>query len=185
VEEIRYLRSELSRVLPNAAGAPPLAWTAGLRPLLATPGQVSAASREHRIVDDGPLLTVVGGKYTTFRVMARDAILALERKFQRQGPPLRDPTEPLPRLPGAEVGVEALALAAADSGFARRIEDVLRRRSSLWLTPDRGRVAAPAVGAVLARRLGWSPEHTRAELQECYSVLESEDRLLQVSREVA
>jgi glycerol-3-phosphate dehydrogenase len=185
VEEIRYLRIELARALPKAAEAPALAWTAGLRPLLAAKGAVSAVSREHRVVDDGPMLTVVGGKYTTFRVMARDAVQALARKLQRGGPPIIDPPATLPYLPGMEVGLEGLAQTAADSSFARRIEDVLRRRSALWLTPDRGRVAAPAVAAVLARRLGWSPERMRAELQEFFADLEREDRLLQAAREVA
>jgi glycerol-3-phosphate dehydrogenase len=185
VEEIRYLRAELARALPGAAEAPPLALTAGLRPLLAAAGHVSAASRGHRVVDDGALLTVVGGKYTTFRVMARDVVGALAGKLQPAGPPVRDTTDPLPRLPDADLGVEALAEAAAATGFARRLEDVLRRRSALWLTPDRGRVAAPQVAVVLSRRLGWSPQRTRTELQEFYAALEREDRLLQSAREVA
>jgi glycerol-3-phosphate dehydrogenase len=44
---------------------------AGLRPLLRTTGDPSSRSREYRIVEGpGGLLTVAGGKYTTYRAMA-------------------------------------------------------------------------------------------------------------------
>jgi glycerol-3-phosphate dehydrogenase len=185
VEEIAYLRAELARAFPRAAEAPAHAVTAGIRPLLAAGSDLSAASREHRVVEDGPLLTVVGGKYTTFRVMARDTLAAIWRKFQRPGPPPRDCEDPLPRLPSAGSGLEAFAETVAREAFARRVEDVIRRRSALWLTPDRGRVAAPIVAAGLARALGWSAERTRGELLSFFSGLEQEDRLLQAAREVA
>src|SRR4029077_6959729 len=74
VEEIRYLRAELARVLPQPAQAPVLAVTSGVRPLLAAEGGVGEAPRDQRVVEDGPILTIAGGKYTTFRVMGRDAL---------------------------------------------------------------------------------------------------------------
>ena len=185
VEEIRYLRAELSRVFPKASEAPALAVTSGVRPLLAGVGSVSAATREHRVVDDGAMLTVVGGKYTTFRVIARDTLAAVVLKLKRGGPPPRDNEDPLPRLPEPANGLAAFAEAAATRTFARRIEDVIRRRSTLWLTPDRGRVAAPEIAAGLARALGWAAERTRAEQQEFFAGLEHEDRLLRAARVVA
>jgi glycerol-3-phosphate dehydrogenase len=185
VEEVRYLRAELARAFPRAGELPALAVMSGVRPLIAAPGDVAAASREHRVVEEGAMLTVAGGKYTTFRVIARDAVAALKRKLKRGGPALRDSSEPLPRATSDETEPGALAVAVAEHAFARRIEDVIRRRSTLWLTPDRGRVAAPAVAAGLARALGWSPERSRAELQAFYAGLEREDRLLQAAREVA
>jgi glycerol-3-phosphate dehydrogenase len=185
LEEVRYLRAELARALPRAAEAPALAVLSGVRPLLAASGAVSAASREHRIIDDGPLLNVVGGKYTTFRVIARDTVGALVAKLKRGGRPPVDSLDPLPRLPEPIEGLEAFAEASAQRAYARRIEDVIRRRSTLWLTPDRGRVAAPQVAAGLARALGWSPERTRAEQREFFAGLEHEDRLLLAAREVA
>ena len=185
VEEIRYLRSELARAIPKAAEAPAMAVLSGVRPLLAATGPIAAATREHRLIDDGPLLTVVGGKYTTFRVMARDAVKALVDKLKRGGPDPRDSVEPLPRLPEPTESLEAFAESSAQSAFARRVEDVIRRRSRLWLTPDRGRVAAPQVAAGLARALGWSPERARAEQREFFASLEHEDRLLVSAREVA
>ncbi len=52
---------------------------AGLRPLLTGESeQTSKLSREHAVIDDGRrLVTVAGGKYTTYRVMAKDAVDAL------------------------------------------------------------------------------------------------------------
>jgi glycerol-3-phosphate dehydrogenase len=52
---------------------------AGLRPLLTGESeQTSKLSREHAVIDRGNgLITVAGGKYTTYRVMAADAVDAL------------------------------------------------------------------------------------------------------------
>ncbi len=52
---------------------------AGLRPLIAPEGGSSVkASRQHRVTSDGNgLIRVGGGKYTTYRLMARDAIDAV------------------------------------------------------------------------------------------------------------
>ncbi len=43
------------------------------------PAPSGSASREHRVVVDGPVVTIAGGKYTTFRVMARDTLAAATR----------------------------------------------------------------------------------------------------------
>ena len=85
------------RLLPSHADVPAIAVTSGLRPLLAAPqGGVGSAPREHRVVEDGALLTIVGGKYTTFRVMARDVLARAWERLGRASTPLRDPVEPLP-----------------------------------------------------------------------------------------
>src|SRR5262245_51378801 len=94
-DEIRYLAREVARVLPRAARTHPIAVYAGVRPLLAAEERVGEASREHRIVDDGPLLTIAGGKYTTFRVMARDLFAAAARKLKRATPMPDDAQMPL------------------------------------------------------------------------------------------
>jgi len=182
VDEVRYLRAELRRALPGAAETPALAVTAGLRPLLAAGGGLSAASREHRIVQDGPIFTLVGGKYTTFRVMARDLVTAVVRWLRRAEPNVRDDEQPLPAPPATEGDPEALVEYAVKRAFARRLDDVVRRRSRLWLTPDRGRIAAPALAAAMARHLDWSPERAREELEAFHAGLEREDRILDAAR---
>jgi glycerol-3-phosphate dehydrogenase len=60
----------------------------GVRPLLASrPGEPSARSREFRLVTSpGGLLTVVGGKYTTYRSMAEQAVDEVMRRLGRARP---------------------------------------------------------------------------------------------------
>jgi glycerol-3-phosphate dehydrogenase len=74
----------------------------GIRPVVNT-GKVnpSRESREHVIWDENGLLTVSGGKLTTFRIMARDALKAVRHHL---GSILFDPDVPVldPLLPDAE-----------------------------------------------------------------------------------
>jgi glycerol-3-phosphate dehydrogenase len=155
-----------------------------VRPLLHAAGEVGAASREHGVVRDGALFTLAGGKYTTFRRMARDVVRAVADHLGRHGP-IEDPAEPLPAPASEAVGIERMAELAAEHEFARRLEDVLRRRTLLWLTPDHGRVAAPRVAAVLAERLGWNPERTRDEIQRWEDGLREQEDLLRRASEGA
>jgi glycerol-3-phosphate dehydrogenase len=63
---------------------------AGLRPLLSGESdETSTLSREHAIAHPVPgLITIAGGKYTTYRVMGKDAIDAAVRNLEeRQGVP--------------------------------------------------------------------------------------------------
>lgn len=176
LEEARYLVAETRRLFPGAPVAP-LAAFAGIRPLLAGEDDVGRASREHRVIVEGPLVTVCGGKWTTFRVMARDAVAAALGALGRRETP-RDPGDPLP--PPAETGADPRAIAsdAAERLFARRLADVMRRRSALWLADDRGRAAAPAVAETLAERLGWGEARRREELETFEATLRDEQGLL-------
>lgn len=61
---------------------------AGLRPLVhSDAGSASQVSREHVILEDVPgLVTVAGGKLTTYRVMARQVVDAAVASLRRLGP---------------------------------------------------------------------------------------------------
>ncbi|MCW8207329.1 glycerol-3-phosphate dehydrogenase/oxidase [Verminephrobacter aporrectodeae subsp. tuberculatae] len=83
--DVDYLLDNLNRYLARKVGrADVLGAYAGLRPLLKPVGEnaetTSALSREHAVLP-GPagLTTIVGGKYTTYRRMARDAVDAALR----------------------------------------------------------------------------------------------------------
>src|SRR4029450_10235476 len=75
--DIEYLLTEVNKVLitpltkADVVGVHP-----GLRPLLAGESEsTSQLSREHTVASPQPgLVVVAGGKYTTYRVMARDAV---------------------------------------------------------------------------------------------------------------
>ena len=182
LEEVRYLRAEVARSLPAHAGTPPLAVMSGMRPLLASGGTVGEASREHRVIEEDGVLTVVGGKYTTFRVMARETVHHAFLRLRRLDE-VKDSEDPLPAPLAGDPGVDRLAEFAVESELARRVEDVLRRRTSLWLAPDRGLATAQRIADVMAARLGWSAERTREELQRLGASWREEEALLQRSRE--
>lgn len=75
-EEIEFILETASRYLtrPPSRGDI-LAVYAGLRPLVKGEGKTSALSRDHVIhVDASGLLTITGGKWTTYRHMAEDCV---------------------------------------------------------------------------------------------------------------
>jgi len=107
---------------------------AGLRPLLAGESdQTSKLSREHVVAHPTPgLVVVAGGKYTTYRVMAKDAVDEAARTLGGDVPACA--TEDIP-LVGA-VGYQAMwnrrkALAAESGLHVERIEKMLMRHGVL------------------------------------------------------
>ncbi|WP_026248240.1 glycerol-3-phosphate dehydrogenase/oxidase [Streptomyces sp. LaPpAH-108] len=107
---------------------------AGLRPLLAGESEAtSKLSREHTVAHPVPgLVVVAGGKYTTYRVMAEDAVDAAVHGLDRRV--AESVTEEIPLL-GAE-GYPAMWNAreriAARSGLhVARVEHLLNRYGSL------------------------------------------------------
>jgi glycerol-3-phosphate dehydrogenase len=90
-DEVAELIDALNRTLDvDLAPSDVLGTYAGLRPLAVggSPGSTVTASREHRVTTEpNGLVRVTGGKYTTYRVMARDAIdAALGRDAARRRP---------------------------------------------------------------------------------------------------
>jgi glycerol-3-phosphate dehydrogenase len=221
--DVRYLLRSANAIFPEARLAPEdvsLTW-AGLRPLLAGQnGTPSSRSREYAI-EIGPrgMLTVAGGKLTTYRSVAvevgdriatllgipggptdpRSSATALEplpggeshdpKTLFEQGvgrgfpepvmahlvgqygsevsvlydlvdewPELVEPVHPHHPAIGAQV------VHAVRREYARRLDDVLTRRLSLTSeTPDAGEAAVAAVGALMARELGWDETRLRTE----------------------
>ena len=75
--DIAYILAQVNQVLVRPVRADAIVGVyAGLRPLLAGEAdQTSRLSREHAVVTPVPgLVLVAGGKYTTYRVMAEDAV---------------------------------------------------------------------------------------------------------------
>ena len=132
-DDVTYLLRSANAAFPDAHLAPNdvVSVWAGLRPLLrqeqaAAPSQVS---REHRVVESAHgLITIAGGKLTTYRVMARDvADRVAARLHQLDGRPIapRPPTDRLP-LPGGEAAeldvlVEGARAQAVPEGTARHL----------------------------------------------------------------
>lgn len=168
---------------------------AGLRPLLGGAGGTAQLSREHAIdVSAAGLVTVAGGKWTTYRRMAEDVI---DHAAGSAGlPPRPCPTARLAlhgspgapgadgygtdraeidRLPGATRRLHpAFTLSEAEVRHgarheqAREVEDMLaRRHRALFVDAPAAIEAAPAVAAILADELGWSARRT-AESKEAF-----------------
>jgi len=80
--EAEYLLSGLQSVFPEQelTSNDVISTYSGLRPVVNTgKANPSKESREHAIWDENGLLTVSGGKLTTFRIMARDALKAVRK----------------------------------------------------------------------------------------------------------
>lgn len=187
-DEIAYILATVNRYLAaQLTTSDVLATFAGLRPLVARkPAATAQLSREH-LVDVSPsgLITVAGGKWTTYRKMAEDAVDAAARAVGLPESPSR--TADLP-LHGARYTADVLALSAADvalaepldpripyigahvvyaarSEMARTIEDVLARRTrALFLDVDAARASAPRVAALLAAELHRDAAWVAAEI---------------------
>ena len=75
-EEIEFILETAGRYLTRPpTRADVLSVYVGLRPLVKGDGKTSALSRDHVIhVDPSGLLTITGGKWTTYRHMAEDCV---------------------------------------------------------------------------------------------------------------
>jgi glycerol-3-phosphate dehydrogenase len=131
--EMDYLMTAVQEGFPSAGLSleDVLSTFAGVRPVVGT-GKVdpSRESREYVILREKGLITVMGGKLTTFRLVARDALRAARTSFPlfplpgAKGPILKSPGEnllgggdaPLPRIQGRH-GEDASEMAnSAEAG---------------------------------------------------------------------
>jgi glycerol-3-phosphate dehydrogenase len=154
--DIDYVLGQVNRVL-----AVPLTHDdvegvyAGLRPLLAGESDTtSKLSREHTVAHPVPgLVMIAGGKYTTYRLMARDAVDAVAHGLDDKVAP--SCTDRIP-LAGAD-GFQAMwnsrhALARSSKLHVARIEHLLRRYGTLTsqvlgLVADDRSLGRPIAGA--------------------------------------
>jgi glycerol-3-phosphate dehydrogenase len=131
--DIEYLLTWVNTRLSTPLAATDIVGVyAGLRPLLrGESDETSKLSREHAVLDRGNgLVSVAGGKYTTYRVMAADAVDALGPYLGRLDP---SPTREIPlvgaaphdadRLHGryGTLAEEVRELAAMDPEYARPV----------------------------------------------------------------
>ena len=144
------------------------AW-AGLRPLMAVQGgsdDPSAASREHTIAEHVPgLVSVTGGKLTTYRVMARQVVDAAQRSLG--APPSRSRTARLPLAGGAVRDcAREIAAAAELTGDASVASRLVHAHGDAWRSVWALAQADPA----MAERVELSRPYVLAEL--AYAVRE-------------
>jgi len=210
-EDVRYLWEEAVVALPAArdAGRPVRAF-AGVRPLArgnASGGDPSANPREYKLLVEEGIVTVVGGKYTTHRLMADRVLARLRgaandtRRADRRAPgdggsPGRTATTRLAHdrdrgidalgrehperldLPGGLVLREAEIAFAVRVEHAKTLEDALLRRTRLWLDGRALRRAAEPASHWMARWRGWDESRRREEVAGMVGALDLEDNVI-------
>ena len=151
--DVQYLLDAANAFFPAACLVPDdvvSAW-AGIRPLIASgaAGDTASASREHEVkVGPRGLISLTGGKLTTYRAMSAEVVNVVQQRLGLRVTPSPTSTRALP---------------AVTDEFACTVADVLVRRTHLaFATRDHGMSRAPGVAADLANRFGWGAAHTAA-----------------------
>lgn len=180
-EDIDYVISALNASIADAVTREDVlgSW-AGLRPLVAPQDgeQVKARtadlSRRHR-VSTGPngVISISGGKLTTYREMAQDTVDEVIRAI---GVNARCKTKRLPIAPSANVDDNTMispdlpitrgeVVRAVNEEMAVHLDDVLARRTrSMLYNRVAARRIAPEVAEIMADLLGWDAERIRIEI---------------------
>jgi glycerol-3-phosphate dehydrogenase len=162
--DIDYLLGQANQVLATPLTRDDVTGVyAGLRPLLAGDSELtSRLSREHVVAGPVPgLVLVAGGKYTTYRIMARDAVDAVAHGLDWRTPPSCTDRVPLAGASGYLALWNARQRLADSSGLhVARIEHLLNRYGSLAREVIALIEASPALG----RPLEGADDYLRAEI---------------------
>jgi glycerol-3-phosphate dehydrogenase len=176
-EEIDFILQQIGRYLQQVPTRKDIRSVfAGLRPLVKSSSKRTAElARDHLILVSGSgLITITGGKWTTYRRMAEDTV---NKAIQRAGlPEKKCVTETLPIYDGDGAGIRAtvaenpkwgqslhpsLPYVQAEIVWAAReelcitVEDALSRRTRSLLLDARAAVeCAPLTASLLAAELG-------------------------------
>jgi glycerol-3-phosphate dehydrogenase len=131
-DEIAYLCAQASRYFSRAIGAPDVVWSyCGVRPLLDDHrGDASAVTRDYLLetnADAAPLLSVWGGKITTFRKLAEEAGDAVVALMGERRPPWSRGAF----LPGGDLSAWIGRPQRPDRDFDRFVQAVCQRHP--WL----------------------------------------------------
>jgi len=168
-EDVDYILAAANRVLAQPLRrSDVIAVYAGLRPLVAAAGEANGSkpttklSREHVVDVPVPgLASIAGGKFTTYRLMARDVVDAAVADFGREVP--ASVTDQMPLL-GAD------GLAAVRAGAGRLAEDYRVPRATVEHLLDRyGTLAGEVLDLIradpgLAQPLADGHPYLRAEV---------------------
>jgi glycerol-3-phosphate dehydrogenase len=191
-EEIDFILQQIGRYLRKVPGRGDIRSVfAGLRPLVKSSSKKTAElARDHLIlVADSGLITITGGKWTTYRRMAEDTV---NTAVQRSGLPVKPCITGTLAIHGSagedEAAIRALTTTRPEWGMPLHphlpylqadiirgvreelcltVEDALSRRTrSLLLDAKAAIECAPVVAALLATELGhdqdWQVRQTEA-----------------------
>jgi glycerol-3-phosphate dehydrogenase len=164
-DEVAYILGEVRRIVPGHGLQPPdvIAAFSGVRSLARDEGMSTArVSREHHIeVSPSGLVSLAGGKYTTYRDVARQVVDLMSDR------PCTTQMEALPRSEDTD-GLEARVGQAVAQEMAVTLGDVMRRRTQWAFEGRQGLARAERVSHVMAGLLGWS-EREREDQVRAYT----------------
>ena len=173
-EEIKYLCDSVSEYLAKPVKPDDVVWTySGVRPLYDDgASEAKAATRDYVFELDtpggAPLMSIYGGKITTYRRLAEEALQRLSPYLRsskaREGWTAKSP------LPGGDLDVSAIAALSAELV-----------RLYPFLTPAHANRLAPAYGTRATKWLGQAK--SLADLGQCFgaTLTEAEVRYLMSS----
>jgi glycerol-3-phosphate dehydrogenase len=166
-QEIEFILSHIGRYLTkDPKYADIRSMFAGLRPLVKGKSKITAAlSRDHLItISASEMITITGGKWTTYRKMAEDTVNLAAEKLQSQitcvtkdlklegyNKPLTPPE--ISHL--TEIELRALIKASVELEMCMTVEDFLSRRTrQLLLDAGAAMEKAPQVAKLMAEIMG-------------------------------
>jgi glycerol-3-phosphate dehydrogenase len=194
VDQVDEVIANINMTIREPIGrADVIATFAGIRPLAASADESTVtASREHVVDSPMPgLLTVRGGKYTTYRRIAMDVVDAALGDRRRQHPSMTADLvlvggATAPTLPGVPADLDAAILAALVGRYGSETADVLAlgvERGLLGrLHPDADHIEAEVAWAV-EHELAWSLDDILA--RRLRLAIETADHGVSVAERVA
>lgn len=160
--ETQYLCEQASRYFARPVTPADVVWSySGVRPLLDEEGDPSAVTRDYQLEVDGdgpPLLTVWGGKITTFRKLSEEAADALGTLLGEERPRWTEKAA----LPGGDLRGWVAAPGRPDTDFAQFVAELGRRQP--WLPAATRLRLARAYGSRVALFLGATAEALGEEI---------------------
>jgi glycerol-3-phosphate dehydrogenase len=148
---------------------------AGLRPLVADRrGNPSDISRRHEVAMSNPgWWDVTGGKLTTYRLMAEEAVDAIVKFLGRSARPCQTAQLPLLEQPD-ELAISGILPPAVSRDavahycqreWATHLDDVMIRRTSWHYYHTERSEIADQVAGWMQDLLGWDEAHTRLQIE--------------------
>ena len=197
--EVDYLLAETNRAFPAArlTRDDVLYTYSGVRPLPVTGEKDELSITRRHFIREHPrlsnLLSIIGGKLTTYRSLAEECVDLIFRKLERPSPPCTTAKEVLPgamnfssfatefkgserllRIYGSRASevtqlnedpFTAEILFAFKHEFAKTLADYLLRRTMHGLDGDRGLSHLSAAAKVATQHLGWTEERAMREVE--------------------
>jgi glycerol-3-phosphate dehydrogenase len=141
-------------------------------------GRADALAERPRIVEHGRrdgirhLFSVEGVKYTTARSVAERVVDRVVSALGRSSPPCRTAAVPLERQrsemliePGVAAGPTQIRYAVREE-MARKLGDIIFRRSDLGMPPGPDRATLQEVARLAGIELGWDAMRQEAEIED-------------------